>query len=92
MLEVLPVKSTIIVPQEDLHGSTEVWVPPFMDDLFIPLSDPDPVCLIDRVIRAAQVLDRVAAAVGFVIQYGQGKNRGFNSASRPRKKGSTTDS
>ena len=44
-----------------------------MDDLFIPLSDPDPVCLIDRVIRAAQVLDRVAAAFGFVIQSGQGK-------------------
>ena len=44
-----------------------------MDDLVIPLSDPDPVSLIERVIRAAQTLDKVAAACGFVIQYGQGK-------------------
>ena len=33
----------------------------------------DPVRLIERVVLAAQVLDRVAAAFGFVIQYGPGK-------------------
>ena len=53
--------------------STEVGVPPYMDDLFIPLSDPDPVQLIERTIRAAQILDKVAKAFGFVIQYGPGK-------------------
>ena len=73
MLEEVPVNSDSIVPQEEAQGSTEVGVPPFMDDLFIPVSDPDPVCLIDRVIRGAQVLDRVVVAFGLVIQYGQGK-------------------
>ena len=43
-----------------------------MDDLFIPLSDPDPDVLIDRVMFAAQILDRVATAFGFTIQYGPG--------------------
>ena len=44
-----------------------------MDDLFIPLSDPDPVKLIERVAQAAKILNSVAAAFGFVIQYGPGK-------------------
>ena len=52
---------------------TEICAPPFMDVLFIPLSDEDPVRLIGGVVLAAQVLDRVAAAFGSVIQYGPGK-------------------
>ena len=43
-----------------------------MNDVFIPLSDTDPVVLIERVTQAAKTLNRVAAAFGFVIQYGPG--------------------
>ena len=86
LLEVVPVNCTSIMSQEEADGATEVGVPPCMDDLFSPLSDPDLVCLIDRVIRAAQVLDRVAAAFGFVIQHGQGKTEVSIVLRGPRKK------
>ena len=60
------------MPEDSVGRHTEVGVPPFMDDLFIPLSDPGPVRLIARVVLAAKILDKVAAAFGCVIQYGPG--------------------
>ena len=50
--------------------------PPFIDDVFIPLSDPGPYLRIDRVVRAAQMLDNRDTAFGFTIQYGPGKSEG----------------
>ena len=73
LLETVEARGANILPEEVEGRSTEVGVPPYMDDLFIPLSDPDPVQLIERTIRAAQILDKVAKAFGFVIQYGPGK-------------------
>ena len=92
LLEEVPANNDSIIPQEEAQGSTAAGVPQFMDDLFIPLSDPDPVFLIDRVIRAAQVLDRVVAAFGFVIQYGEGKTEVSIVLRGPGKQASTKDS
>ena len=58
LVEEVSASSCSIIPHEDNHGSTEVGRPPFTDDLFIPLSDPDPVALIERVTRAAQILEK----------------------------------
>ena len=73
LLETVEASGTNILPEEDEDRCTEIGAPPYMDDLLIPLSGPDPVQLIVRVVRAAQILDKVAKAFGFVIQYGPGK-------------------
>ena len=73
LLETIVASGTTVLPEDAEGRHTEVGVPPYMDDLFIPLSDPDPVRPIERVVQAAKILDKVAAAFGFVIQYGPGK-------------------
>ena len=73
LVETIEASGTTILPEDAEGRHTEVGVPPYMDDLFIPLSGPDPVRLIERVVLAAQILDKVAVAFGFVIQYGLGK-------------------
>ena len=75
LLETVETNGLSIWPVLADGTQTEVGVPPFMDDLFIPLSELDPVRLIQRVVVAAQILDRVAIAFGFVIQYGPGNQR-----------------
>ena len=75
LLETVDANGMTILPVPTDGIQTGIGVPPFMDDLFIPLTDEDPVRLIERVVLATQVLDRVAAAFGFVIQYGPGKRR-----------------
>ena len=62
LLETIEASGTTILPEESVGTQTEVGVPPFMDDLFIPLSDSDPVKLIERVVLAAKILDKVAVA------------------------------
>ena len=49
---------------------TEVGVPPFMDDLVIPLSDESPVALLSRITAATNILDATATAFGFEVQHG----------------------
>ena len=56
-------------------ASIEVGALPYMDDLFIPLSDDCPDKLVARAIEAAQILDRAAAAFSFEIRYGPGQQR-----------------
>ena len=73
LLETIEASGTTILPYESVGSLTEVGVPPFMDDLFIPLSDRGPLKLIERITQAAKILDKVAAAFGFVTQYGPGK-------------------
>ena len=50
LLETIEASGTTILPEDVEARHTEVGVPPYMDDLFIPLSDPDPVRLIERVV------------------------------------------
>ena len=73
LLETVEASGTTILPEDAEGMHTEVGAPPYMDDLFIPLSDPGPVRLIERAVLAAKILDQVAAAFGFVIQYCPGK-------------------
>ena len=72
LLEEVPACGSSILPVIPCTQSTEIGVPPFMDDLFIPLSDVDPSVLIDNVIQAARNLDMVAKEFGFTMQYGPG--------------------
>ena len=73
LLETIEASGATILPEDSEGRQTEVGVPPYMDELFIPLSDPDPFRLIERVVLAAKIMEKVAAAFGFVIQYGPGR-------------------
>ena len=48
LLEEVPACGSTIVPVALPNQSTEVGAPPFMDDVFIPLSDPEPSQLIEK--------------------------------------------
>jgi hypothetical protein len=62
-----------ISPSAHPPSLVPVGAPPYMDDLFIPVSSDNPLALLERVVRVADVLDAVATEFGFTIQYGAGK-------------------
>ena len=68
LLETIEASGTTILPYESVGSLTEVGVPPFMDDLFIPLSDRGPLKLIERLTQAAKILDKVAAAFSIILR------------------------
>ena len=63
--------SRYLIPADQHEEQVDKGAPPFMDDLVIPISDPCPVTLVSRSIRAAQIVGSTAAEFGFVIHHGE---------------------
>ena len=66
LIETVPMRGLGIVAANQPAQAIALGAPPYMDDLFNPLSDTDPARLIERVIQAAK-MNSVFAALGFVI-------------------------
>ena len=67
------IRGNSIVPSQDPFSEVKLGAPPYMDDLFIPVSDVDPSSLLQHIIRVTNLLETVATEFGFTIQYGVGK-------------------
>jgi hypothetical protein len=68
--EAVHIRGNCIVPTQDPFSDVKLGAPPYMDDLFIPVSASDPLSLLQRIIKVTNLLDSVATEFSFTIQYG----------------------